>query len=139
MHKGISPLVASVLLIAITMAMAGLMATFATNISSEKLLEAKRCSPTLTLIDLSFKNGSITTRISNNNKNVVMETISLSVIYDDATKNKENVPLSVYAAKDSLNLNERITIIIPTNDTTKPKKIEVVSKTCSEILISGEF
>jgi len=137
--KGISPLVAAVLLIAITMAIAGLMATFATSISTEKLLEAKRCSPTLTLLDLEFKGGNITTRIANNNRNVAMEKITLSIIYDDATKNKENIALNTYAPKDSLDPLERMTVIIPTNDTTKPKKFEIVSETCSQILIAGIF
>ena len=138
-RKGISPLVAAVLLIAITMAIAGLMATFATTISTEKLLEAKRCSPTLTLLDLEFKGGNITTRIANNNRNTAMEKITLSIIYDDATKNKENIALDTYAPKDSLDPLERMTVIIPTNDTTKPKKFEVVSETCSQIFISGSF
>src|SRR3989338_3941431 len=51
--KGISPLVAAVILIAITMAIAGLMAAFATNITTSKLSEAKRCTPpTITMLDL---------------------------------------------------------------------------------------
>ncbi len=137
--KGISPLIAAVLLIAITMAIAGLMATFATNISATKLLQAERCSPTLSLLDLEFNNGNITTRIANNNKNNAMEGIEIFVVYNDPGKNKENIPLSTYAPKDSLNPLERMTIVIPTNDTTKPRRIEITSTTCEGITISGNF
>lgn len=137
--KGISPLVAAVLLIAITMAIAALMATFATNLSTQKLAEAQRCFPTLSLLDLEFKNGNITTRIVNNNKNIAMEGIKLFIVYDDVTKNKENIPLGTYAPKDSLGPLERMTVIIPTNDTTKPDRIEVISTTCGQVTISGNF
>ena len=138
-QKGVSPLVAAVLLIALTMAIAGIMATFATNISTTKLAEAKRCSPGLSLLDLDFKSGNITVRMVNNNKNNEMEKIKVSVIYSDATKNKENIVLSTYAPKDSLNPLERMTVIMTLNDTTKPEKVEMISETCPEIPISGSF
>ena len=138
-RKGVSPLVAAVLLIALTMAIAGIMATFATNISVTRLEQAKRCSPTLSLLDLDFKNGNITVRMVNNNKNIAMEKIQISIIYADPTKNKENIVLSTYAPKDSLNPQERMTVIIPSNDTTKPEKLEIISGTCPEIPISGSF
>ncbi len=137
--KGISPLVAAVLLIAITMAIAGLMATFATNISTTRLTQAGRCSPTLSLLDLEFSNSNITVRIVNNNRNEPMEGIKVFIVYDDPKKNKENIPLNTYAPKDSLSPLERMTVIIPTNETTKPERLEVVSTTCGEITISGNF
>ncbi len=140
--KGISPLVAAVILIAITMAIAGLMAAFATNISSSKLTEAKRCTPpTLTLLDLEFapSSGNITVRMVNSNRNNVMEKVTYSIIYADPTKNKENVALSTVAPKDFVNPLEKMTIIIVTNDTTKPRKLEMTTETCPELTISGEF
>lgn len=138
-RKGVSPLVAAVLLIALTMAIAGILATFATNISTTRLTEAKRCSPGLSLLDLDFKNGNITVRMVNNNRNNAMEGINLFVVYEDKTKNKEKLPLSAYAPKDSLAPLDRMTIVIPTNDTTRPERLEIVSTTCSEITISGSF
>ena len=137
--RGVSPLIASVILIALTMVIAGIMATYATSISEERLLQVQQCSPALTLLDLDFNNGNVTTRIVNNNKKVVMQDISVSIIYEDPAKNLENIPLDKYAPKDSLNPLERMTVVIPTNDTTSPRKLEVVSLTCSEIPVSGSF
>ena len=139
MRKGVSPIVASVLLIALTMAIAGILATFATGISTDKLREANQCSPTLSLLDLSFSSGNVTARIVNGNSKVTMENIKMSIIYSDPSKNKENLDLSTYTGKNSLGPQDRLTVIVPTNDTTVPRKLEITSKTCAQIPISGDF
>ncbi|MFH0832856.1 MAG: hypothetical protein V1900_04005 [Candidatus Aenigmatarchaeota archaeon] len=136
--KGISPLIASVLLIGITMTIAGVMATWATSFPSSKLGSTK-CVFALGIADLSFSEGNVTVRIENTNNNFNLSTLKASIIYDDPKKNVENILLKNYGAKDPLGPVESTTAIISLNETTKPKKVEVVAANCPEYKISKEF
>ncbi len=135
--KGISPLIASVLLIAFTMAIAGIMATWATTFSTERLSTAK-CVFSIELLDLRFSNGNISVRIGNNLKNITMTGFKASVLYDDASKNKDNIDLSNYNLS-SLAPLDRKTVLINTNDATRPVTLEIVSSTCSGAAVRLDF
>lgn len=129
-YKGISPLIAAVLLIAFTMAIAGIMATWATSFSSERLAGAQKCVFALEILDLKFSNNNVSVRIGNNLKTDTLSGFMASIIYEDATKNKENIELSGYNLT-SLAPLERKTLIINTNDATRPSIFEVRSITCT--------
>lgn len=130
---GISPLIAAVLLIAFTMAIAGLMATWATSFSEQRLQSARSCALALDVLDLDFNAGTITVRVVNNNNRENMTDLKASLIYDNPQKNKDDLPLKDYSGKSQLGPTERMTVIIPTNDTARPRKIEVVSGTCPSV------
>ena len=127
--KGISPLIASVLLIAFTMAIAGIMATWATTFSSERLAGAQKCVFAVELLDLKFSNGNVSARVGNNLKADTLTGFKVSILYDDVSKNKDSIDLSNYNLT-SLAPLERKTVIINTNDTTRPATFEVLSSTC---------
>src|SRR3989344_2274949 len=95
--KGISPLIAAVLLIAFTMAIAGIMAIWATTFSTQRLETAATC-PALTVSDISASGtggGNVSVRLINVNRNIKQTGIIASFIYSDPTKNLENqVPAS---------------------------------------------
>ena len=63
--KGISPLIATVILIALTMAIAGIMAAFATQITSSKVADSQAKADCLGTIDLSSINFGNTEMIKN--------------------------------------------------------------------------
>src|SRR3989338_298115 len=65
-RKGISPLIAAVLLIAFTMAIAGIMATWATQFSTQKIEQSSaeaECIGVLDIGSLSYSNGTISVRV----------------------------------------------------------------------------
>lgn len=127
--KGISPLIASVLLIAFTMAIAGIMATWATSFSSERLASAQKCVFAIELLDLKFSNGNVSVRIGSNLKTDTLAGFKVSILYDDVSKNKDSIDLSNYNIT-SLAPLERKTVVINTNDATRPATFEVLSSTC---------
>lgn len=128
--KGISPLIAAVLLIAFTMAIAGIMATWATTFSSERLSSAQKCVFSIEILDMRFSSGNVTVRIGNNLKAEALTGFKASIIYEDGTKNKDSIDLSAYNLT-SLAPLERKTVVINTNEQTRPVTFEIVSLTCS--------
>jgi len=109
--KGISPLIAAVLLIAFTMAIAGIMAIWATTFSQQRLQTASEC-PALTVQDLSFVKGtdcnptpggacdvdigstsSVNLRLLNTNRNTAQTGIKASILFADGL-NVEGTALS---------------------------------------------
>ena len=130
--KGISPLIAAVLLVAFTMAIAGIMAAWATTFAQGRLTEATTCALALRVLDLKFTNGNISVRVVNENNNANLTDIRFSILYADSVKNKENQMLKTYNADaDPLSPTERQTVIINTTDNvTEPTDIEIVAGNC---------
>lgn len=135
--KGISPLIASVLLIAFTMAIAGIMATWATTFSQQRL-GPTQCALALTIEDLKFQNGTITVAIRNNNNKINLTDFVGSVSYPDMTKNKDYI-LKNYGATDPLAPLMGTVAVINTTDTTKPEKIRVVAGNCPDTPVTENF
>lgn len=131
--KGISPLIASVLLIAFTMAIAGIMATWATNFSREKLAETNSeadCVAALDISQLEFHaDGTVSVKIQNLSKRLNLTGLRAIVEYEDTTKNKQYL-LSNYNISDPLEPTSIAFFSVNTGITEKPKQLEVVSSNC---------
>lgn len=138
-RKGISPLIAAVLLVAFTMAIAGIMAAWATTFTSEKLSSAQQCAFALKILDADYAGGKVILRLENSNPNVNLTGLKGSIIYNDATQNIESIKLKEFGAKDPLGTIETTTIIINTTANVTPVKIEVVATNCPELKVSKEF
>ncbi len=139
--KGISPLIAAVLLVAFTMAIAGIMAAWATTFAQGRLTEAG-CALSLRILDLKFSNGNVSVRLINENNNLNLTDLKASLVYDGApAKNMENLLLRGYNSEaDPLAPSERQTIVINTTDNvTEPTKIEIVAGNCPKVPASGKF
>jgi len=133
-RKGISPLIAAVLLIAFTMAIAGIMATWATTFSREQLITATEeagCIGALDISSLTFSNTTVTLKIRNVGDNINLTGLEATLEYEDARKNKQYV-LRDYNVADPLGSGKTTFFIVDTQDTAKPKSIEVTSATCSK-------
>src|SRR3989338_4186507 len=90
--KGVSPLIATVLLIAVTMAIAGVMATWATTFTAGKVEEANigaDCIGALDISSLTFNNQTASVKIRNVAERINLTSIRVSLEYGDVTKNKE--------------------------------------------------
>src|SRR3989338_2275424 len=128
--KGISPLIASVLLIAFTMAIAGIMASWATTFSSTRLGEAaseSNCIGALDISSLSFSNANVSVRIRNVNDRINLTDIKVSLIYSDPQKSNQHKDIS---AATSLSPLSSVWFINNTGDTERPKTIEVIAMNC---------
>ena len=138
--KGISPLIAAVLLVAFTMTIAGIMAAWATTFATGRLGEAS-CALSLRILDLKFTNGNVSVRVINENNNLNLTNLKLSLVYTDQTKNRENVALKTYNSEaDPLEPSERQTIVIATNDNaTEPDKIEILAANCPNVPATAKF
>ena len=132
--KGISPLIAAVLLIAFTMAIAGIMATWATQFSSQKIEQSSaeaECIGVLDIGSLSFSNTTISVRIKNLADKLELTDMSAVVEYTDATKNKQ-YDIKDYNATDPLTPGGVTFFIVNTGESTKPQKIQVFSDNCKK-------
>lgn len=128
--KGISPLIASVLLIAITAVTASLITVWARSLVTEQAGVVKseiECVGALDLSEVKYDNGNLTLTIRNLG-NIDIEGIRASVIYDDATKNTEYV-LKDYGVAEPLSPGSTDWAVIPIGSP-KPLRVELVSVTC---------
>lgn len=132
MKKGISPLIATVLLIALTMTIAALMATYATSITRGKLQEASAGADCIGAIDISqlaFSNTTVSVKIRNVGEGFNLTDIKASLEYGDITKNKQ-INIKDYNATDPLSPGLTTWLVYDTSSTTKPQKIEITSSNC---------
>jgi len=131
--KGISPLIASVLLIAFTMAIAGIMATWATTFSRARLADTDieaECVGALDISQLVFNSdGTVSVKISNVSNRINLTGLKAIVEYEDTTRNKQ-YPLANYNVSDPLTPASVAFFSVNTNSTDKPKQLEVMSSNC---------
>ena len=140
--KGISPLIAAVLLIAFTMAIAGIMATWATTFTREKLAGANEeadCVGALDLSALSFNNGTVAVKIRNLSDKVNLTDIRATLEYADPSRNKADVRVKDYNTTDPLSPGDTTFLIYPTGDQTKPNTIEIVAHNCQRYSSTLKF
>jgi len=139
--KGISPLIATVLLIAITMAIAGVMASWATQFSSGRLASTDtdtNCIGAVDISSLKFDNGLISLKIRNIG-NLNLTGLKANLEYTDVTKNRADVVLKDYNITDPLPEGSTTFLIYNTSDPTTPEKIEVVAANCKNYPASLSF
>ncbi|MDI6721713.1 MAG: hypothetical protein QMD85_04945 [Candidatus Aenigmarchaeota archaeon] len=133
-RKGISPLIAAVLLIAFTMAIAGIMATWATQFSTQKIEQSSaeaECIGVLDIGSLSFSNTTISVRVKNLGDRMNLTDIKAVIEYTDAAKNKQ-YNIKDYNATDPLAPAGVTFFIVNTGEATKPYKIQVFSVNCKK-------
>lgn len=140
LSKGISPLIAAVLLVAFTMAIAGIMAAWATTFAQGRLTEAS-CALSLRVLDLKFTNGNVSVRVINENNGLNLTDLKFSLLYSDSLKNRENLLLKSYNGEaDPLAPSERQTVIINTSDNaSEPEKVEIVAGNCPKVPALAKF
>ena len=131
--KGISPLIAAVLLIAFTMAIAGILAIWATTFSQQRLQTAQQC-PALTVQDVSFTPGNSTVssqvnvRLLNTNRNVAQTGVKASILFADGTNIEAQSLTDLTALQvrtDTIN-----TARTGKSNTTVPTRVEIVTTEC---------
>lgn len=133
--KGISPLIATVILIALTMAIAGIMAAFATQITSSRVAESQakaNCLGTLDLSSVSFQNTTLSVKVTNQNDKNNLTGFIADVEYNDPQKSKakSNIQMKNYNFSDPLGASTSDWFIYDTADTTAPKSIFVFATSC---------
>ncbi len=139
--KGVSPLIATVLLIAFTMVIAGIMAAWANTFSAQRLASATAAADCLGVLDLSslsFNNGTISVKIRNTSGYMNLTDLKATVEYGDVTKNKVYT-LKDYNVTDPLPPVTATFFVVSTGNTAKPDKIEVVATNCPQEIISLKF
>ena len=130
--KGISPLIATVLLVAVTMAIAGIMATWANTFAASKVEESNigaDCIGAIDISSLSFSNTTISLKIRDVAERINLTNIKASLEYGDVTKNKE-INIKDYSATDPLSPGSTTWLIYNTGSTAKPTKIEILASNC---------
>ena len=131
MAKGISDLMATVLLISIIVAIAIVMSGWSKFFSEEKLGTSSAGVECIGAIDLGpplFVNTSINATISNVNNKISLNRIKAIVTYENSAEKT----FSLNITNDTLKPGDKINLIIETNDTAKPKKIEVFAANCRD-------
>jgi len=131
--KGISPLIAAVLLIVFTILIAGILANFATTLSREQLNQASEDASCIGAIDvdsLRVVGTDISFRIRNiAAKNITLTGITVAVDFTNVAENK------VYNSDDDADLTslyqgETSFITIDITGKSSPTRIEVVASNC---------
>lgn len=133
--RGISPLIATVILIALTMAIAGLMAAFATQITSTKISESQEksgCLGALELSSISFQSTILSVKISNHHERMNVSGFIADVDYGDPEKSKAHLNLRMkdYNFTDPLMPGTSDWFIYNTSDTVVPKSVFVFATSC---------
>ncbi len=139
--KGISPLIAAVILIAFTLAIAGMMATWATTFVREKtgtISKEAKCIGALDISSPSLSGTNASVTVKNTSPEIQLVGIKASLIYADVSKNKE-YELKDYGVTDPLPVASTDWAIIDTGDATKPLEIEVSASNCPDYPASLHF
>ena len=134
--KGISPLIAAVLLVAFTMAIAGIMAAWATQFSVGKLGPSE-CALALAIVDKNFEGTTISVAMTNRNEKLNLTDIRATIIYENLTS--KTYQLKNYGADANVAPLSSTTAIVDTNSTVKPKTIEVVAGNCPNAPVRESF
>lgn len=134
-RKGVSPLIAAVLLIAFTMAIAGIMATWATTFSQQKLATSQEKSDCIGALDLTssgFADRIVSVQVRNLKTNLNLSSLTANVIYSDPAKSKShlNIAMKNFNVTDPMPPGFSDWFIYNTSDATKPLRLEVYAGSC---------
>ncbi|MBI4019077.1 MAG: hypothetical protein HY364_02390 [Candidatus Aenigmarchaeota archaeon] len=146
-RKGISPLIAAVLLVAFTMSIAGLMAAWATTFTQTRL-QSLDCANAMDISQLTFADENVTIRIRNIDSTSDISNMTISIIFNDAnaTLNREAVPVTLPFEETQANYKTKVELSAPNPlsagaaasmkinlfSSLKPKNIEVNSLNCKQ-------
>lgn len=134
--KGISPLIAAVLLVAFTMAIAGIMAAWATQFSVGKLGPSE-CALSLSILEKDFSNTTVNIAFTNRNEKLNLSNIRATVIYQNlSTRSYE---LKNHGAADPLGALSATSASIETGSQARPKTIELVAGNCPNAPVRESF
>jgi len=125
--KGISPLIASVILIAITLAIAGILATFATQLvgtRSTTIQQESECIGALNILSTDYSNGQLRMGIFNAKSSITLQNLTALVIYPNAS-------ITPVALNISLGPTNAATVNI--SSATKPQKVRISAINCGTI------
>ena len=125
MTKGVSPLIASVLLIAVTMAIAGVMATWATQFTATKISESSSGADCIGAIDISslqFNGSHVSFKLRNLADRINLTGIKASIDYSTTALDRE-ISIVNYNASDPLSPGSFTYVIYDTGGPAKPQKI----------------
>ena len=127
MHKGLSPLVASVVLIAFTISIAFIIANWATTFVTTQtsgVTSDVQCIGALDVDAPSFSGTTLSVRVSNFNDKLTLTDLKISLYYTDPAANQENLDSGIAA------LEPGNTKTIVKTSATKPKSVRVVAANC---------
>lgn len=135
--KGISPLIAAVLLIAFTMAIAGIMASWATTFSTGRLEGATSGASCIGALDLDqttlkFDAGTVSVKIRNKSDRLNLTGLKADLDYDNPNLAITNLVLSGQGVDDPLQPTTSDWLIYDTGELTRPTKITVVAQNCPD-------
>ncbi len=140
--KGISPLIASVVLIAVTLAIAGILTTWSVQFVGQKgsnILKQADCLGALEVdqdyIRFNAQSQNLAFIMRNTKNNIELTGLQAILIYPDAD-------VKQYFLSQCCSLQEPIpalgvaSVSIPTNKTIKPDKIDILAANCPEYKVS---
>ena len=139
--KGISPLIAAVLLIAFTMAIAGIMATWATQFvrtQTNSISSNTNCIGALDIGSLYFSDGNVSVTVYNKDTKINLTGLKAYLEYTDTSKNSEFI-LKNYGVSDPLPAASRDWAIINTSYNVTPKSIEIFATNCPDYPARSDF
>ncbi|MBI4895652.1 MAG: hypothetical protein HY831_04120 [Candidatus Aenigmarchaeota archaeon] len=136
--KGISPLIASVVLIAVTLAIAGILTTWSVQFVGQKgsnILKQSDCLGALS-VDLDYIKFNPQTQklafiIRNSKNNIELDSIKAFLTYEDATIKDFDLTTccNVSATIKPLGV---ASVALPTGRVDKPAKLELVATNCPD-------
>ncbi len=135
--KGVSPLIAAVMLIFITMIIAGIMATWSTSLFRAQTSELE-CLGALSVDYPSFNAGVVDVKIKNTDDKVELTGLRVYLEYSNSSKNKDYLA-STYGITDPLTPASVDWFRVDTGDTTVPVSIEVMALSCPKGSVSVNF
>ena len=132
MQKGVSPLIASVLLIAVTMAIAGVMATWATQFTATKIGESSsgaNCIGAIDISSLQFNGSHVSFRIRNLADRMNLTGITAAIQYSSVGLDAD-INIRDYNATDPLAPGATTYVIYDTQLPNKPLKVQIRARNC---------
>ena len=135
--KGISPLIAAVLLIAFTLAIAGIMATWATTFVRQKTASISSQTECIGSLDAEIKSfnsatGVIGLVVRNLKTSINLTDITIGIEYSSAPYSRSYKLKDLAGGKDPLGALEVSGVDITTTDTRCPDKIRVIASNCPD-------
>ena len=136
--KGISPLIASVVLIAVTLAIAGILTTWSVQFVGQKgsnILKQADCLGALE-VDLDYirfnpQNQNLGFIIRNTKNNIELNGLRAFLVYSDATIKDFDLSLCCNVSATIAPLGVA-SVVLPTGKALKPAKIELLAVNCPE-------
>jgi len=135
--KGISPLIAAVMLIFITMIIAGIMATWSTSLFRAQTSELA-CVGALSVDYPSFDAGVVNVKIKNTDDKVELSGLRVYLEYSNASKNKDYLA-SDHGITDPLTPASVDWFSVDTEDSNEPVSLEVMALSCPKGSVSVNF